>query len=1257
MNVGQVEFSIVADGAESVLSTLQQIQSLANGIDGKKFNIGAKAMRTQAQVARDMSRNTVDAAQLIDRRTRQIAQWGSRMQTLGNGLQRVTSPFMNVFRGFTMGIGYQALGKVMNSVNGAFSRYDTMRTYAKVLNEMGINADKKFRVGIDRARTAVDNLEQSVLGLPTGLDEMVAAMRRYAGSTGEIERATKLAIAANNTYIAGQMEERAKLFTERQLKALAGGAELDTNQWTSLQRNAPLAFRTVANEMKISVNELSESLKKGKIDGQEFLDVFIKVGTEGRIQKAAQKMKMTWSAVSQNITNAFNRMGSNILETIDSVFKETTGRDFLQTVLGVDSKGRAVGGGIKDFIDGVSESIQNFIRTNPDKILNFFNQLRSIDWKGILAGYGDVLRVYGKVAAGFAKVFGGRGFIRAVAIGNVAGKFFTTLGSFARGLAKPIATISLLMGGTKGTGKFASFVKTIAGVSPDMALMAENLGTIRWTKNRLGALYMMQDFSVAMGKLRLVNKALNIGAILAIAGSIKIVASAMKDIQNIDISFPKLTGNLAKMGEAIGAFTLFATGIGAMNFIPKIGTFLQVAKWFGTAELAAISFAIKGMAQAMNELATAEIPSADRITNVIGKLEQIDQAFAGSDPLTSIGKTLDAWSKGAEAGAIIKIVKAFKAIERLGKTRLNEQSVKQAKKNFKIINDFTTEVAGLFEVAEKTVGGETTRFRGKTLDGKGNEVRSYANLKKAVADYAEMVHSLDDAMNGMTTLMTSMKKMNKKYQKMMASNARSLINTKDGTGFSFKAMKENIAALVDGIAGLAEPDEKGSSPLQRFGKVSKQLKDVDVAQVTGVFKDIPKLLTELNQVYSTVSNNPLFRMGVERTPGTLGALGGEIKSSPLYMMENAVGDVFESIGRIQQKIAESGDAAQLKADTAAIKIAIGTIRTIITELQSLSTSGAETSGKISIEGIDTIGTKISTFISKITTALGAMNGVGGVQGLALNAGALYAAVSGIKKAINSLSTMNFDQIGLNSIDGMVERIKKAIEKLREIGNQDISINVTVTGSVIDTVSGSINVAADNIDAAFKRIKLNYDKTVNVSIETGAVSNTVVAVINAQARRIKEAVANIPSTITKTVKVSIGTSSNYQNGLPMPGHIMHTGGLIGKKPIYRSSGGMVMMKPKGKDIIPAMLAKGEYVMRKRAVDALGAPFMQKLNHLDIKGALNSLSAKAGRSALPTGRTVINNKTINHTNKPNITINNPTGNGGVGLVQASRWAHSF
>ena len=134
-----------------------------------------------------------------------------------------------------------------------------------------------------------------------------------------------------------------------------------------------------------------------------------------------------------------------------------------------------------------------------------------------------------------------------------------------------------------------------------------------------------------------------------------------------------------------------------------------------------------------------------------------------------------------------------------------------------------------------------------------------------------------------------------------------------------------------------------------------------------------------------------------------------------------------------------------------------------------------------------------------------------------------------------------------------------------------------------------------------------------------------------------------SKITRAISEIIGQLNRVDGvtvsdvgGLGAPGG----GGQIVAMP--KALGGLVyaangMFIPVGTDTVPAMLTPGEYVQRKAAVDAFGKDFMDKVNALNIKGAINTLFHRYPTLA---GMTYVANNSRSYDNHAavHMTINN-------------------
>lgn len=385
------------EGYISQLQKLQKEQEKYEALVKKhgKDNVSAFATRDyekRAQSIAKLRQQIKEMGQDMDSVTRKgrtfkqvfnsVSSWaahvGSAMQSFGNALKRIGSFMRPITTGLLMGAGYKALNLITEGFSGAFERADIMRNYSRTLEAFGFSAQD--------ATDSVEELNEAVLGLPTGLDEMVAIQKRFVAASNDLKKSTGVAIAFNNAILASGSDARQRKTAERIMTQLVGGAELASSSWDALQRAIPMVFNALAKESDMGVADYVQALKNGNIATDEFIKNFERIGREGAIADAADVMKQSWGGLSANITNAAKRMGQGIIEALNTVFEQETGRNLLQTLLGIDAEGNRTFDGIRDWIDDISKSTQDWIKANPDKIIDFFETLKSIDIKGFLKG-------------------------------------------------------------------------------------------------------------------------------------------------------------------------------------------------------------------------------------------------------------------------------------------------------------------------------------------------------------------------------------------------------------------------------------------------------------------------------------------------------------------------------------------------------------------------------------------------------------------------------------------------------------------------------------------------------------------------------------------------------------------------------------------------------------------------------------------------------------------------------------------------------
>lgn len=1089
--------------------------------------------------------------QAVSNLTGRIAKVGSRMQTLGKALQSITSPFSRILNGFVMGIGYRALNKVTSGLSGAFERYDTMHTYSAQLVAMGHKAED--------ATAAIEKLRDSVLGLPTGLDEIVASQKAYVGATNDVERATELAIAANNAYIAGGTTAKQKKYIQNQLLALASGAELTTSQWQSLQRNAPMALRAVAEELGYADDKYAdflEDLKKGNIEGKKFLDAFIKQGTEGRLSKAATVMKLTWNALSENISNATKRLGQNVIEAFDEVFQNYNGRNLVQNLLGFDKEGHDLKDGIKDWFDSLGASIGDWIRNNPDRIIKFFENLKKLDIKGFLKGIADFyLPLIEKAVELLGKIDGSK-LSKFMLGGNLAGGILTTAGGITKGLASPIAkgylfsqgitkkggylgTIAAMLAGDGGLGTammFSSVMNKVGSAGGGVAAAGKTIEGVA----DVGA----TAAATAKKWQGLAGKAIAVAAIPAIAGSLLLFAKAFKEVEGLHLNFKQIQTFVGNAILVLTEFGGYAEAIGFLLTSSPIGWAAALNEGVGVATIMGLTGTLVALAEAMGKIADAKLPGKTKIDAVTKNFELIIPAIQSVvDSLSGNKGIIVGWTKKSEAKSAKSIIESFSSIidtfigmtDSLGKLSKVKGITKKLSKATSVISELGEGLEPLKRAIMKAFGSyEQSYVEGDTVT---TQTREKKFEESAASEYEQMTSSIATVFSNISRMIDNLITMRDKLNNMRKQ-------------VKMKKFKKNLGELISDMNEIIM-GAPGEQSLYTLGQNALWVKDKGIDNVANAFYSIGVIIDRLQ----------------------------EVSNKAAYAKEGSI-----TMKNVQEAV--HGISALAK---------------IMVNVDTFPTDAARTAGDI-----DNVGNaieKIGQLANKIRVAASLIGG--GVEDELAN----------IREFLGSVQ--------FNGMQNLYGSINFQFE---------VDFGDTTT-QVYSAVWNEFEALSSLIDT----MNLYKERTVTVKFIPDVKYLDVLTMIRGAHYAINEALRWTLSPINRTVTINLNGNVNRNN---LNTEYPYTGGLITDHGLlYRARGGSIF-KPRGTDIVPAMLTPGEYVMSRNAVDTFGARFMQRINNLDIPGAIRELSIRTGRKLAPTSQ-IVNNNTDNrsYSNVQHINTNNP------------------
>ena len=600
------------------LNKLKKIQSNlgSKGIKSEGLNNKIKEttqrLRDAQQATRELQyalRNlsSMSFGQIFSKISSAVAHMGSAMQSAGNALTRLTNPFANFTKGMVMGAGYQALNKFTSGLQNGFNRYDTMKKYPKIMAAFGYSNEQ--------AEESIKALDLSVRGLPTGLDEMVDLAQRFTATTGDIEKGTKLAIAANNAFLASMSTDTQKYQGMMQLQDVLGGKDMNAREWNSLVSSMTPAIVKMGESMGYTsenMNEFIQTIRDGKMDNQEFIDQLIKIGNEGGVLEAmAQESKNTWQAFFANVGNAASRMTAGIIQALDEISQAVTGKDVNQFLAENVING----------IDNMTASIKDWIKVHPQEITDFFKSLKAINWGSLAKGVGQGMLEVANLLKSFADIFGDKdlsGIGKWMIRGNILGNFLTIMGGMLKGSRHIIALFGA--GGFKGiqsirnikkAGGIMGWLKTLA-VGDDAKKSEEAVETVTKASGKMG------KFSSGLSSLfkGWAEIATMIGGSAFVAwGSMKLFKGAMSSFKEMvdiikdvdwDVGAEALLG-IGTFLTAMGGLSALAganVGAGVELLIGEaiVGLFTTLATGFAAIDMALIKSSLKSFASSVDYL-------------------------------------------------------------------------------------------------------------------------------------------------------------------------------------------------------------------------------------------------------------------------------------------------------------------------------------------------------------------------------------------------------------------------------------------------------------------------------------------------------------------------------------------------------------------------------------------------------------------------------------------------------------------------------
>lgn len=270
------------------MTTIGEIVLLAK-IDTSQYKRGAKEI-DQA------NKNIEGSTEQVDRKTGRATA----------GLNKLAKAGLAVVAAAAISVG--------SRIDDAVKRIDTLVAFPKVLQAMGVSADK--------AESSTSKLSEKLQGLPTALQDGAKGVQNFVAAGLGVDRATDAFLGLNNALIAGNADAQDTQIVMDSLTRAISAGEVPASTMTAIFSRMPTVMQALTKSTGKSSTELQKMFAN---DPQKLIDAIIdlnKKGSGGLSSLEDQAREST-----KGIGTSFSNMGNAIDRGLQSIVTAIGGGD------------------------------------------------------------------------------------------------------------------------------------------------------------------------------------------------------------------------------------------------------------------------------------------------------------------------------------------------------------------------------------------------------------------------------------------------------------------------------------------------------------------------------------------------------------------------------------------------------------------------------------------------------------------------------------------------------------------------------------------------------------------------------------------------------------------------------------------------------------------------------------------------------------------------------------------------------------------
>lgn len=1188
-------------------------------------------------------------------------------------------------------------------LSSAISRYDILSTFVPYMQAAGVDEQT--------ANASLARVNESIIGIPIGLDEAAQRLRRYQMFLGDVESATNLTIGAQNAIIAGGASEQMKNMAYMQIDRLLAAGKLNTSrQWLSLIQGLGVSMNYVSQAMgttNMTPKELAAGLTSGEISTESFLEALMELG-KGESDAAAGLnnlltiYKGTIEAWQASIRYASTRGQANVIDVLS---------DSLETLTG-----QGVTGYMKDYRDFINEvygGIGSFISNNPELIttsLEKFNQL--IESVSKFSASEFAMDVFSRLGEGVDLISRALEHIPAGKLEEFAAFATTVAGSIGSGMVAS-SGLGQLLGVFERFKNFdfgrliddiatevermASVVEILLGVIPDGLMSNLMAFGLVWGKPLAAVLTSIGSAITGIAK------AVTAGSVAEAFGSGGFITGLAK----LAMMHPQLAAVATGLTAIAGAMALFASAerqsVRQLSEDLGITDFVNEMKQIQSA-MNSLDIRIGVREEDLAQTETA-IRQAERLREALLELDSAEGEDFNAAKLAATAKELEAVLPGVDASidattghlteqarAVLEDADAFEQL--IAKMReaaaaaalqgamtdlytaeyqrnVANEAVATASRNL-LLAEY-----GLQRAKERAYKGQwsVTPDEGETIL-TVTEAQKQVDLYSEALDEAEVAaQQANDTYENVSNQVDSM---TKRYEE--AYNA--VDHTTDALHEDADAADEVTAAyksLVDAQKNLIkESDEAIQESTKNFAKALDPFSKITHPEGVSFSSDQTGVKSNNAWLQDFINDRKTVKEGIDQLSEidlelpegmTRQDVVQGLQAYYQHIMEGEPDEVMERVDQLAQMFSDGRwselvEAAQnWKENQSLTAEATSTEENpdFIGELEQLYSQDRIDELK---EQMETYHQQIREILESTSDYVKPFTGADG--------SAVFDALdkSGFspeyaQKKIQGI-TQQMTDLG-NQIAAAMQPIADAAQSVSqstgEIGDAMGDLQDT-TGEAADEVPANTEKMESDVSQDMSNMASNTDSSVNDTISS---INELAPAIQSQILPVTVAAASLGSGLASGLEIGVSAAQNAASQIAAAAASiaaavqeanaaaasLGTGG--GSEPVGEAvllaTGGSVF-SPFGSDTVPAMLTPGEYIIRKGAADFFGRGLLERINALDIGGAFDRLIINSPVTAGRYGGNVYNKDS--HASVNQTFINSSPD---YGRRRAMRFAHAL